>query len=97
MDTPTSSQSPARRWGGARQVALRIGRKVLRYLLFLTEALKVPAYQQAMELTCEEAALRMGLAWENIAVTDQQILDFIGIDATTATTDDVTQTLRRVR
>jgi uncharacterized protein YvpB len=53
-----------------------------------SKLLKVPAYQQAMELSCEEAALRMGLAWENIAVTDQQVLDFIGIDSAAATTDD---------
>jgi uncharacterized protein YvpB len=53
-----------------------------------SKLLKIPAYQQAMELSCEEAALRMGLAWENIAVTDQQVLDFIGIDRAAATTDD---------
>jgi uncharacterized protein YvpB len=52
-----------------------------------SKLLKVPAYRQAMELSCEEAALRMALAWENIAVTDQQVLDFIGIDTATATTD----------
>jgi uncharacterized protein YvpB len=52
-----------------------------------SKLLKVPAYLQAMELSCEEAALRMGLAWENIAVTDPQVLDLIGVDAATATTD----------
>ena len=56
--------------------------------LTASKLLQVPAYRQALELTCEEAALRMALAWENLAVTEQQVLDFIGIDTARASTDE---------
>ena len=42
--------------------------------------LAVPVYHQAYTLSCEEAALRMALAYEGIAVTDTQVLATIGVD-----------------
>jgi uncharacterized protein YvpB len=42
--------------------------------------LPVPVYYQAYTLSCEEAALRMALAHEGIAVTDAQVLAIIGVD-----------------
>jgi uncharacterized protein YvpB len=42
--------------------------------------LEVPVFYQAYTLSCEEAALRMALAYEGIAVTDAEVLAIIGID-----------------
>jgi uncharacterized protein YvpB len=49
--------------------------------------LNVPVYYQAYVLSCEEAALRMALAYEGIQATDAQILALIGIDWSAATYD----------
>ena len=46
--------------------------------------LNVPWYHQALELSCEEASLRMALAFQGIATTDQAILDLVGVDGTPA-------------
>jgi uncharacterized protein YvpB len=42
--------------------------------------LNVPWYHQAFELSCESASLRMALAYEGIATTDDAILDLVGAD-----------------
>ena len=42
--------------------------------------LPVPWYHQAYELSCEEAALRMGLAYEGVHVTEDQIFAVIPND-----------------
>ena len=47
--------------------------------------LTVPWYHQAFELSCEFAALRMALAYEGIATTDQTILNIVGADPSRAT------------
>jgi uncharacterized protein YvpB len=49
--------------------------------------LAVPWYQQAYELSCEEASLRMALAHESISTTDAIIINIIGIDTRSATFD----------
>ena len=49
--------------------------------------LAVPVYYQAYALSCEEAALRMALAYQGIQATDAQILALIGIDWSAATYD----------
>jgi uncharacterized protein YvpB len=50
-----------------------------------SRVLNVPWYHQAFELSCESAALRMALAYEGIATTDQAILDIVGADPSRAT------------
>lgn len=45
-----------------------------------SRTLNVPWYRQAFELSCEEASLRMALAYEGIATTDAAVLDIIGSD-----------------
>ena len=50
-----------------------------------SRVLNVPWYHQAFELSCESAALRMALAYEGIATTDQAILDIVGADLGRAT------------
>ena len=45
-------------------------------------ALAVPWYHQQESLTCEEAALRMVLAYFGTAVSEQQILNVEGVDLT---------------
>jgi uncharacterized protein YvpB len=45
-----------------------------------SRSLNVPWYHQAYELSCEEASLRMALAYERIATTDSAILNIIGSD-----------------
>jgi uncharacterized protein YvpB len=47
--------------------------------------LNVPWYHQAFELSCESASLRMALAYEGIATTDQAILNIVGSDLSRAT------------
>jgi uncharacterized protein YvpB len=47
--------------------------------------LNVPWYHQAYELSCESASLRMALAYEGIATTDDAILDIVGADLRPAT------------
>ena len=49
--------------------------------------LDVPVYYQAYVLSCEEAALRMALAYEGIQASDAQILALMGIDWSAATYD----------
>jgi uncharacterized protein YvpB len=44
--------------------------------------LGVPWYHQQYSLSCEEASLRMALAYRGIGVSDQQVLNQIGIDWT---------------
>lgn len=46
----------------------------------VSRTLDVPWYRQAFGLSCEEASLRMALAYEGIATTDSAILDIIGTD-----------------
>jgi uncharacterized protein YvpB len=46
-----------------------------------SQILNVPWYHQAYELSCESASLRMALAYEGIATTDDAILDIVGADA----------------
>lgn len=43
-------------------------------------SLAVPFYHQQEALTCEEAALRMSLAYFGIGITEQQVLNAEGID-----------------
>lgn len=50
--------------------------------------LTVPSYLQAYPLSCEEASLRMALAYQGISTTDAAILDVIGVDARAATFDN---------
>ena len=50
--------------------------------------LEVPWHQQAYELSCEEASLRMALAHESISTTDAIIINIIGIDTRSATFDN---------
>jgi len=50
-----------------------------------SRVLNVPWYHQAFELSCESASLRMALAYEGIATTDQAILDIVGADPSRAT------------
>jgi uncharacterized protein YvpB len=50
-----------------------------------SRVLNVPSFLQVFELSCEEAALRMGLAYEGIATTDAAILGLIGVDYRAAT------------
>ncbi len=50
-----------------------------------SRVLNVPSYLQVYELSCEEASLRMGLAYEGIATTDAAILEIIGDDTHPAT------------
>jgi uncharacterized protein YvpB len=50
-----------------------------------SRVLDVPWYHQAFELSCESASLRMALASEGIATTDQAILDIVGADLSRAT------------
>jgi uncharacterized protein YvpB len=50
-----------------------------------SRVLNVPWYQQAFELSCESASLRMALAYEGIASSDQAILDIVGADLNRAT------------
>lgn len=45
-----------------------------------SRVLNVPWYHQAFELSCESAALRMALAYEGIATTDDAVLDIVGAD-----------------
>jgi uncharacterized protein YvpB len=45
-----------------------------------SRVLNVPWYQQAFELSCESASLRMALAYEGIATTDSAILGIAGAD-----------------
>jgi len=45
-----------------------------------SRVLNVPWYHQAYVLSCESAALRMGLAFQGIATTDKAVLDIIGSD-----------------
>lgn len=45
-----------------------------------SRALNVPSYRQTFELSCESAALRMALAYEGIATTDDAVLDIVGAD-----------------
>jgi uncharacterized protein YvpB len=45
-----------------------------------SRVLNVPWYQQAFELSCESASLRMALAYEGIATTDKAVLDIVGAD-----------------
>jgi hypothetical protein len=47
-----------------------------------TRTLNVPWYHQQYVLSCEEAALRMGLAYHAIGVDDGAVLGVIGIDRT---------------
>lgn len=47
-----------------------------------SRALGVPFYHQQESLTCEEAALRMSLAYFGIGVSEQQVLNAEGIDLT---------------
>jgi uncharacterized protein YvpB len=47
--------------------------------------LNVPWYHQAFELSCESASLRMALAYEGIATTDDAVLDIVGADLSRAT------------
>ena len=49
-----------------------------------SRVLAVPWYHQAYELGCEEASLRMALAYEGIAVTEDRVLEAIPIDRTPA-------------
>lgn len=49
-----------------------------------SNVLNVPWYRQAFELSCEAASLRMALAYEGIATTDDAILDIVGADLTPA-------------
>ncbi len=44
--------------------------------------LSVPWYHQQYVLSCEEASLRMALAYRGVGVSDQQVLNQIGIDWT---------------
>ena len=44
--------------------------------------LSVPWYHQQYVLSCEEAALRMALGYRGIGVSDQQVLNQVGIDWT---------------
>jgi uncharacterized protein YvpB len=50
-----------------------------------SRVLNVPWYRQAFELSCESASLRMALAYEGIATSDQAILDIVGADPSRAT------------
>jgi uncharacterized protein YvpB len=50
-----------------------------------SRVLNVPWYQQAFELSCESASLRMALAYEGIETTDQAVLDIVGADPSRAT------------
>jgi uncharacterized protein YvpB len=50
-----------------------------------SRVLNVPWYHQAFELSCESASLRMALAYEGIATSDQAILDIVGADPSRAT------------
>jgi uncharacterized protein YvpB len=50
-----------------------------------SRVLNVPWYHQALELSCESASLRMALAYEGIATTDQAILNIVGADLSRAT------------
>lgn len=52
-----------------------------------TRILNVPWYHQAFELSCEEASLRMALAYEGIATTDSAVLQIIGSDLRPAYVD----------
>jgi len=45
-----------------------------------SRVLDVPWYRQVFGLSCEEASLRMALAYQRIATTDAAILDIIGRD-----------------
>jgi uncharacterized protein YvpB len=45
-----------------------------------SRTLSVPWYHQAFELSCEEASLRMALAYEGISTTDAAVLQIIGND-----------------
>jgi uncharacterized protein YvpB len=45
-----------------------------------SRVLNVPWYHQSFELSCESASLRMALAYEGIATTDDAILDIVGAD-----------------
>jgi uncharacterized protein YvpB len=45
-----------------------------------SRTLNVPWYRQAFELSCEEASLRMALAYEGIRTTDTAVLNIIGND-----------------
>jgi uncharacterized protein YvpB len=45
-----------------------------------SRVLNVPWYHQAFELSCESAALRMALAYEGIATTDDAVLAIVGAD-----------------
>lgn len=44
--------------------------------------LPVPAYLQQYPLSCETASLRMALAYRNIKVTEDELLNLIGFDTT---------------
>lgn len=44
--------------------------------------LPVPAYLQQYSLSCEAASLRMALAYRNIMVAEDELLNLIGFDAT---------------
>ncbi len=45
-----------------------------------SRTLDVPFFHQRYPLSCEEAALRMALAYQGIGVTEEQILSTMGID-----------------
>jgi uncharacterized protein YvpB len=49
--------------------------------------LAVPWYHQVYELSCEEASLRMGLAYEGIATTDDAVYRIVGDDPRPPTFD----------
>lgn len=53
-----------------------------------SRTLSVPWYHQAFELSCEEASLRMALAYEGIATTDAAVLNIIGSDLRPAYVDN---------
>lgn len=53
-------------------------------VLAASRILDVPLYDQAYKLSCEEASLRMALAYEGIRVTDAQVLALIGTDNSAA-------------
>src|SRR5579864_1821513 len=54
----------------------------------VARTLGVPWYRQAFGLSCEEASLRMALAYQGISTTDAAILDIIGTDERPAYVQD---------
>ncbi|MHB8508794.1 MAG: C39 family peptidase, partial [Candidatus Dormibacteria bacterium] len=45
-----------------------------------SRSLNVPWYHQSRALTCEEAALQMALAYEGVYVSQDEILNVVGVD-----------------